>query len=333
MSACEQLGKRPPPDAQAHALARAALAAWLSPPGDQGLDKAAGDNDDEPGPISGPRSAVSPPTMLPTRAPPQQRQQQQEEARRDYLRHCLARSAMAARAVGRAARKASAAAATAATAAGGTGDTPGENKTAAAKSAGDEDKLCKFLLGEVVRVVSEAAAEDGAATTAAAASASPRAERLLGLGGDSAAAGGDVDAAVVAVEAFLTAVLKHRLADPGSLRAVRAVACTLYERRQQQQPQRRKRQPEPSLSGTGAMGEGDRSSKNGGDEPEAALESAATVPPLLPGWSTATMLERWEETHRGGGRKRVVGGCVRVGDGSGGHDENLDNHLTHAVAQ
>ncbi|CAN0411943.1 unnamed protein product, partial [Ectocarpus sp. 12 AP-2014] len=148
------------------------------------------------------------------------------------------------------------------------------------------DKLCKFLLGEVVRVISEAAAEDGAAT-AAAASASPHAERLLGLGRDSAAAGGDVDAGVVAVEAFLTAVLKHRLADPGSLRAVRAVACTLYQRRRQQ-PQRRKRQQEPSLPGTEATEEGDRSSKNGGDEAEAALESAAAVPPLLPGWSTAT---------------------------------------------
>ncbi|CAM9715239.1 unnamed protein product, partial [Ectocarpus sp. 4 AP-2014] len=291
MSACERLGKRPPPDAQAHALARAALAAWLSPPGNQGLDKAAGDDDDEPGPISGPRSAASPPAMLQTRAPTQHRQQQQEEARRDYLRHCLARSAMAARAVGRAARKASAAAAAAGGAGGGTGDTPGENKTAAAKLAGDEDKLCKFLLGEVVRVVSEAAAEDGAATTAAAASASLRAELLLGLGRDPAAAGGDVDAAVVAVEAFLTAVLKHRLADPGSLRAVRTVACTLYQRRRQQ-PQRRKRQPEPLLSGTEAMEQGDHSSKKGQDEAEAALESAAAVSPLLPGWSTATMLER-----------------------------------------
>ncbi|CAM9189876.1 unnamed protein product, partial [Ectocarpus fasciculatus] len=302
MSTCERLGKRPPPDAQAHALARAALAAWLSPPDDKGLDKAGSDNDDgEPGPISGPRSAASPPTMLPTHVAPQQRQQQQqqqqqqEEARRDYLRHCLTRSAMAARAVGRAARKASV---TAAAATGGIGDTPGENKTAAAKPAGDEDKLCKFLLREVVRVVSEAAAaEDGAATmeAAAAAAASPRAERLLGLGRDSAtAAGGHVDASVAAVGGFLTAILKHRLADPTSLRAVRSVACTLYQRRQQQQqqPQRRKRQPEPSLSGAEATEEGDRGSKKGGDEAEAALELAAAVPPVLPGWSTATMLER-----------------------------------------
>ncbi|CAN0203319.1 unnamed protein product, partial [Scytosiphon promiscuus] len=192
MSACERSSKRPPPDARAHALACAALAAWLSSPSKT--------------------TPVAEATSLSGgRANPD------EEARRAYLRYCLARSAIAARANGAATTPPSAA------------------RTALPAAVADEDDLCRFLLGEAARVVAEAGAQDGGDRGGGAiggVGVPPRAKRLLGLGCDSndndlavgSEAGGDA-ASVGAVDSFFTAVLKHRLTDAASLSAVRAAAA------------------------------------------------------------------------------------------------------------
>lgn len=373
MAACEQSSKHPPPDAHAEALARAALAAWLSPSTTASAYHAAVDgpgastrsnSHDDYGDTTvtcGSSSSLSSSSLLYSgsagaarsvmmiRHVSPQHRLQEESARRDYLRHCLARSASAARAVGRAVRKATAAAAAAAL---DMGVSPGESAAkpplpSAAEEAvplalSDEENLCRFLLGEVARVVAGVEAEDvggggsggagagdGAATASAAAFASPpRAERVLGLCRYPDTSTGAA-ASVGAVDAFLTAVLKHRLSDAASLRAVRAVTSTLYHQQQQQslsKPRRRRQVPkqptatateegkgerevggsnddgedrgeeEPGVEEEEGEGKGgkDNEDEDGGEDEAAALQAkgVARASPVLPGWSAATMLER-----------------------------------------
>lgn len=309
MAACERSGKRPPPGAQSHALARAALATWLSPSSktsssSNGTAVAAA----SPGSTSpAPSSTIPPPDASQRR----RLQPQRQEARRDYLRHCLARSAIAARAVGRAAKKATAAAATSGAAA------AGENTVSAPPAAGapppavgEEESLCRFLVGEVDRVVAEAEAEHrdgGAAAAASAATPAPLAQHLLGLGPANQPDPPTTAAPAAhagAVDAFLTAVLKHRLADAASLRAVRAVACTLFRR---QEPPKRCRDSDRPQEAIGSEVDGGQEEEEGGEgeeghngngDDDGDRSAAATVKevgvrlPVLPGWSAATMLER-----------------------------------------
>lgn len=315
MAACERSGKRPPPDSQAHALARAALATWLTPTTYTGISI----NETAATATSAGFSSSAPPpaTVSPhvSKQRQQQRPQQGDEARRDYLRHCLARSAIAARSVGRAVKKA--------TSSGGGFATAGESTASALSAAGalppavaEEESLCLFLLGEVDRVVAEAEAEDRVAGDAASAATHvPRAQLLLGLGltphPDTSAAPA---ASVGAVDAFLTAALKHRLADAASLRAVRAVACILFQRQGPTKPRRRQRRPLEALttedrdSGQGKeaadvekdeLGEDEkkggvdgRNEETDDDSAAATAKEVAAAFPVLPGWSAATMLER-----------------------------------------
>ena len=291
MVACERSGKRPPPGSHIHALARAALATWLSP----SKSNSTGGNGTAVGINSPDSTSPAPPsTELPPHASERCRHEtRQQEARRDYLRHCLARSAIAAKAVGRAAKKATVAAG---------GVAPGESTVSALSAAGalppavaEEEGLCRFLLDEVDRVVAEAEAEDRCGDGGAAAvTPVPRAQRLLGLGLSATAP----PASVGAVSAFLTAVLKHRLADAGSLRAVRAVACTLFQ--PQASPKQRQRAssrpPEAVAMQNRDFDPGedtaDREDEGGGEKKCGIDGGTVTTLPVLPGWSAATMLER-----------------------------------------
>lgn len=308
MAACERSGKRPPPDSQDHALARAALATWLAP--SRTTIKGTPVSVTCPGSLSPAPTSTGLPADASKRC---QYEPQQQEARKDYVRHCLTRSAIAARAVGRAVKKA--------TGAGGGGVAAGEITTSALSAAGalrpavaEEEHVCRFLLGEIHRVVAEVEAEDrGAGGAASALTPAPRAHRLLGLGLTANATA----ASVGAVDAFLTAVLKHRLVDAASLRAVRAVACTLFQQQAPPKQRQRKRtsshpleavamedcdsdqgqeaaggEEEEEDGGERQGGVGCGTEDNGDDSAAATATEVAATTPVLPGWSAATMLER-----------------------------------------
>lgn len=92
------------------------------------------------------------------------------------------------------------------------------------------------------------------------------------------------------IGSFLTAVLKHRLNDAESLRAVRMVASALYQQQAADAAAPQGGEVGESMEGNGTHqwrgGEGD-------DDPTtAAVRAVVDAPPIIPEWSATMMLER-----------------------------------------
>lgn len=265
MSASDHPEKVGSADAHAHAFGRSTLFAWLmrlppspppqSPPPQSNTGRGGAQDADNAGSKGGtPPKRTGVVYPLPGGgggggAMPSSPQGRRQKTRKAYLRHCLARAAAAAKAVGRAARKnkqkITLAGRALAPEEAGAEEEEGPGAVVVGVVTGEET-MCRFLVDEVTRVIEGARDDPGESRGGAseedllpAEAAAASAEALFGLGsfdddGCDNDDNNDDDGAksrrtgVDAVERFLAAVLKHRLGDAASLRSVRAVASVLY---------------------------------------------------------------------------------------------------------